>query len=79
MSKNAVHKSSPKGGHDESGLGSILEASRNEMLPPHPAEYRGSVSSLVWDVRDERITIRTPVYLQLLDQDYKETAVNEKV
>ena len=39
--KNAIHElSSSQGGHDKSSLGSLFEASRNELLPTHTAEHR---------------------------------------
>ena len=60
--KNAIHElSSSQGGHDKSSLGSLFEASRNELLPTHTAEHRRLLNLLVDCVCNGSAIIRTSV------------------
>jgi hypothetical protein len=59
--KNAVHTLFSQNGHDESRLSSLLEAPRNELLPPQSAKHRRLLNLLVDHVFNGSAVIRISV------------------
>jgi hypothetical protein len=76
--RNAVQGIFSQDGHDESSLGSLVEASRNELLPAHNAEHRRLLNLFVDCVFNWGTVIGSSVRSQLLVQQLEKPAIHKQ-